>query len=294
MGRVVGFFRAVYRAQRTEALVLLLWEDGQFAVHVPRQRVSGSSVKFTLAEDELPAGSRLVGTIHSHGAFGAFASSIDEADEAELDGLHLVVGDLDRRRPSYSAAIAVDGHRFEAGLQARPRAAARLRRATGRLAGAGEAPSPAPAQEAVERLDAGHVGLAPGPRVQSDPTQPERVRQPSSRRPAAWRTNSAIASATGSPRCPHRASREGRAMPSRIVLIGCGGIGSQLAGPLVRYLASRPEPTAPRPRRRRRLRGGEPVIGRPARSATWARTRPRPWPGSLDRPDWRCRSSRST
>ena len=31
-------------------------------------------------------------------------------------------------------------------------------------------------------------------------------------------------------------------MPSRIVLIGCGGIGSQLAGPLARYLASRPEP----------------------------------------------------
>jgi molybdopterin/thiamine biosynthesis adenylyltransferase len=31
-------------------------------------------------------------------------------------------------------------------------------------------------------------------------------------------------------------------MTSRIVLIGCGGIGSQLAGPLVRYLASRPEP----------------------------------------------------
>lgn len=31
-------------------------------------------------------------------------------------------------------------------------------------------------------------------------------------------------------------------MTSRIVLIGCGGIGSQLAGPLVRYLASRPQP----------------------------------------------------
>lgn len=31
-------------------------------------------------------------------------------------------------------------------------------------------------------------------------------------------------------------------MTSRIVLIGCGGIGSQLAAPLVRYLASRPEP----------------------------------------------------
>ncbi|NJD28639.1 MAG: ThiF family adenylyltransferase [Chloroflexi bacterium] len=33
-------------------------------------------------------------------------------------------------------------------------------------------------------------------------------------------------------------------MAERVVLIGCGGIGSQLAGPLVRYLAHRP---APRP-----------------------------------------------
>jgi molybdopterin/thiamine biosynthesis adenylyltransferase len=31
-------------------------------------------------------------------------------------------------------------------------------------------------------------------------------------------------------------------MASRVVLIGCGGIGSQLAGPLTRYLASRPAP----------------------------------------------------
>ena len=31
-------------------------------------------------------------------------------------------------------------------------------------------------------------------------------------------------------------------MHSRVVLIGCGGIGSQLAGPLVRYLAGRPGP----------------------------------------------------
>ena len=37
------------------------------------------------------------------------------------------------------------------------------------------APSPAPAEEADERLDARHVRLTPGPRVQSDPAEPERV-----------------------------------------------------------------------------------------------------------------------
>ena len=31
-------------------------------------------------------------------------------------------------------------------------------------------------------------------------------------------------------------------MADRIVLVGCGGIGSQLLPPLVRYLSNRPEP----------------------------------------------------
>jgi proteasome lid subunit RPN8/RPN11 len=112
MARVVGFFRAIYRRQATEALVLLLWTGEGFDLFVPKQRVSLASVSHTLDEAELPSGSRVVGSIHSHGAFGAWASSIDEDDEAEFDGLHVVVGDFDRSRPSYSAAIAVDGQRF--------------------------------------------------------------------------------------------------------------------------------------------------------------------------------------
>ncbi len=111
MARVVGFFRAVYRERKTEALVLLVWHSGSFDLVVPEQKVTLASVRFDLADGDLPAGSRLVGTIHSHGALGAFASSVDEDDEAELDGLHIVVGDLDRR-PSYAAAIVVDGVRF--------------------------------------------------------------------------------------------------------------------------------------------------------------------------------------
>ena len=111
MARVVGFFRSIYRAQRTEALVLLLWAGEGFDLFVPEQRVSPASVSHTLDEAELPAGSRVVGSIHSHGAFGPGASSVDEDDEAEFDGLHVIVGGFDRR-PSYSAAIAVDGRRF--------------------------------------------------------------------------------------------------------------------------------------------------------------------------------------
>ncbi|MEW5991622.1 MAG: Mov34/MPN/PAD-1 family protein [Chloroflexota bacterium] len=112
MARAVGFFRAVYRLHRTEAAVLLLWRDGSFDLAVPDQKVSSVSVKFDVPDGELPAGSRLVGTMHSHGGFTAYASSTDEDDEAELDGLHIVIGDFDRRRLGYSAAIVVDGIRF--------------------------------------------------------------------------------------------------------------------------------------------------------------------------------------
>jgi hypothetical protein len=112
MARAVGFFRAVYRLQRTEAAVLLIWRDGVFDLVVPGQKVSSVSVRFDLADGDLPSGARLVGSMHSHGGYTAYASSTDEDDEAELDGLHVVVGDFDRRRLGYSAAIVVDGIRF--------------------------------------------------------------------------------------------------------------------------------------------------------------------------------------
>lgn len=117
LARVVGFFRAVYRQQHSEAVVLLLWGADRFDVAVPTQQASAVSVRFKVRDHDVLAGTRVVGTIHSHGAFGAGASGIDEADEAELDGLHLVVGDLDRRRPSFSAAIAIDGRRFDVRLR---------------------------------------------------------------------------------------------------------------------------------------------------------------------------------
>jgi hypothetical protein len=117
MAQVTGFFRAVWRLHRTEAVVLLSWSDEGFDLVVPRQKVGPANLSFELAEADVPAGARLVGSIHSHGAFGAYASLTDEDDEAELDGLHVVVGDLDRRRLSYVAAIVVDGVRFEPGLR---------------------------------------------------------------------------------------------------------------------------------------------------------------------------------
>ena len=113
MARVVGFFRAVYRLHQTEAAVLLVWRDGVFDLVVPPQKVTAVSVSFDVRDGDVPPGWRVVGSMHSHGAYGAYASTTDEDDEAELDGLHVVVGDLERRSIGYAAAIVVDGVRFD-------------------------------------------------------------------------------------------------------------------------------------------------------------------------------------
>jgi hypothetical protein len=113
MGRAVGFFRAVHRLQRTEAACLLLWRDGVFDLLVPAQKATGASVQFDVAPGDIAPGARVVGSMHSHGVFGAYASTTDEDDDAELDGLHLVVGDFDQCRPGFAAAVVVDGVRFK-------------------------------------------------------------------------------------------------------------------------------------------------------------------------------------
>ncbi|MEX1278685.1 MAG: hypothetical protein WEI16_06510 [Chloroflexota bacterium] len=112
MGQVVGFFRAIWSRQKSEALALLSWDGESFGLIVPEQSAGVASVKHRLAPADVPTGMRLVGSIHSHGALSAGASLTDEADEADFDGVHVVVGDVDERRPSYSAAIVVDGRRF--------------------------------------------------------------------------------------------------------------------------------------------------------------------------------------
>jgi hypothetical protein len=112
MGQVVGFFRAIWARQKSEALALLTWDGSAFGLIVPEQRAGAASVRHRLEVAEVPSGTQLVGSIHSHGALGAGASLTDEADEADFDGIHVVVGDVDERRPSYSAAIVIDGRRF--------------------------------------------------------------------------------------------------------------------------------------------------------------------------------------
>ena len=199
MARVVGFFRAIYRRQATEALVLLLWTGEGFDLFVPTQKVSLASVSHTLDEAELPSGSRVVGSIHSHGAFGAGASS---DRRRRRGGVRWTPRRRRRLRPI--ATLLLGGHRGRRASvrdsdERRPRATPPAHRAVGGLAAAGEAPAAAPTVEdghraRVERrhgVGPGHVACeSRRSRRRARPSRPPRRRPRAASlvlaRPALW------------------------------------------------------------------------------------------------------------
>lgn len=120
---IVGFFDLVYQAHGSESLVLLFWdmERQDFVLVVPEQEAtvwesslgtrSPLDVGYTIPLT-LPPRHLLVGDVHCHGDLSAYASSTDRDDEEHRDGIHVVVGRIDREPPSFHAELAVDGHRF--------------------------------------------------------------------------------------------------------------------------------------------------------------------------------------
>lgn len=121
--RVVGFFYVVYRLYKSEAIVFLYFnpKEKYFKIWVPEQEVEVRTLgRYVLGGYHLnysgvptPDGFIRVGTIHSHGHMPAYYSWTDEKDSKFDDSLNLVVGDLDRKRPSFAACFMVNGHKFE-------------------------------------------------------------------------------------------------------------------------------------------------------------------------------------
>jgi hypothetical protein len=114
----VGFFDEVYRRHAAEAVVLLLWDRRRrrYRFHVPEQvavvATSGDgptplSVLYTAPV--LPPGHLLVGDLHSHGNVEAFSSHTDKRDELYRDGLHTIVGRIDREPPEFRVFFNTDG-----------------------------------------------------------------------------------------------------------------------------------------------------------------------------------------
>ena len=73
--QVLAFFYAVYQQHRSEAMVLLCYEEDNWSIYVPEQQVAGARVDY-----KNDCNKRVVGSIHSHPAFGLGASGTDDHD----------------------------------------------------------------------------------------------------------------------------------------------------------------------------------------------------------------------
>jgi hypothetical protein len=120
---IVGFFDRVFQLHRSEAIVLLLWnyQKRHYKLWVPPQEAtvwesySGRSpmdVRYKVPAP-LPAGHLLVGDIHCHGNIAAYSSLTDQTDEVYRDGVHAIVGHIEREPPDFHLEMSIDGHRFD-------------------------------------------------------------------------------------------------------------------------------------------------------------------------------------
>jgi PRTRC genetic system protein A len=112
IAKVIGFFQAVYEQHKSEAIVLLFYDEetGKHKIVPPMQKVAGATCDYD--KGITIEGMTMIGTIHSHARMSAFHSGTDDADEEHFDGLHITLGDLDEEYPSMSASIVANGHRI--------------------------------------------------------------------------------------------------------------------------------------------------------------------------------------
>jgi hypothetical protein len=110
--RGLQFFRTVYSKHGTEAFLWILRDpkSGEITLGCPTQRNETALVQAD--DDTEPSDSLKIGDWHSHPC-RSFHSEGDIEDERHSDGIHIVVGDLDKPAPSFTASLVVRGVRKE-------------------------------------------------------------------------------------------------------------------------------------------------------------------------------------
>ncbi|MFH1099190.1 MAG: hypothetical protein V1723_04735 [Candidatus Uhrbacteria bacterium] len=118
VARTIAFFRAVYRASGSEAILLVAYDPvaAEFRLVAPLQQVGPGHLHYEVPYPP-PAGCRFVGTIHSHGDGGAWHSGVDKRDEVKFDGIHATFGRVDKEAVDISAELSVAGRRFPQSLE---------------------------------------------------------------------------------------------------------------------------------------------------------------------------------
>jgi len=113
LASIIVFFKKVYETYRAEAGVRIFYNPRtkHYILDVPKQKISGAQVEWDNSHP--PTGYLYAGTLHSHVAMSAFHSGVDKGSESKLDGIHIVIGNVDTNTPSVMATIVVNGNRFK-------------------------------------------------------------------------------------------------------------------------------------------------------------------------------------
>ena len=116
--RAMGFFYEVFYRYRSEAIVLLFYSQSEgFKIGIPEQfvdRWNSWNYQYGVRYKNFPTphGFYRMGTWHSHCELPASHSAVDDLDEENEDGLHIVCGNLNWEAPSFSVSFVVNGRRF--------------------------------------------------------------------------------------------------------------------------------------------------------------------------------------
>jgi PRTRC genetic system protein A len=111
VAKIANFFRHVYKEHKSEAIVLLFYneESKKYKLVPPSQKVSPASIEYN--RSVIIDGFTMIGDIHSHSSMSAFHSGTDQGDEESFDGLHITFGNLGDEMISISASIVSNGNR---------------------------------------------------------------------------------------------------------------------------------------------------------------------------------------
>ena len=91
LGQAWGFFRGVWNAKKSEAMVDITWSEAKgYRLFVPPQRATSGGVHANRNPEHYKG--QIVGTIHSHCDFNAFHSGTDHGDADTQGGLHITIG----------------------------------------------------------------------------------------------------------------------------------------------------------------------------------------------------------
>lgn len=109
--KIYEFFKAVYEEHKSEAVVLLFYNQKtqKYKVVAPSQEVSGAACDYN--KGITIKGLTMIGTIHSHGNMSAFHSGTDDKDEKVFDGLHITIGNVNSDYCSISTSVVANGYR---------------------------------------------------------------------------------------------------------------------------------------------------------------------------------------